>query len=98
MLRYNVNEAEFQYDEGDPEGYNAGYVRIGPHVGAAMIGATVYELRDGQSICPYHYEYGNEEWLLILEGTPTLRHPDGEDILRPGDVVCFPSDRPAPTS
>src|SRR5207244_3478080 len=40
--------------------------------------------------CPYHYEYGNEEWLLVLEGHPTLRHPEGEDELEPGDVVCFP--------
>jgi uncharacterized cupin superfamily protein len=51
---------------------------------------TLYGLPPGQSICPYHYEYGNEEWLLVLEGTPTLRHPDGEDELDPGDVVAFP--------
>jgi uncharacterized cupin superfamily protein len=90
VRRYNVNDAEFQYDEGDPEGYNAGYARIGPLINAAMLGATVYELRAGQSICPYHYEYGNEEWLFVLDGTPTLRHPEGEDALRSGDVVCFP--------
>ena len=90
MRRYNLNDAELQYDEGDPEGYSAGYARIGPHIGAAMLGATVYELRAGQSICPYHYEYGNEEWLLVLDGGPTLRHPEGEDLLRAGDVVCFP--------
>ena len=26
----------------------------------------------------------------MLRGRPTLRHPDGEDVLEPGDVVCFP--------
>jgi len=26
----------------------------------------------------------------VLRGRPTLRHPDGEDVLEPGDVVCFP--------
>ena len=51
---------------------------------------TLYGLPPGQSICPYHYEYGNEEGLLVLEGTPTLRHPDGEDELEPGDLVAFP--------
>jgi uncharacterized cupin superfamily protein len=25
----------------------------------------------------------------VYEGTPTLRHPDGEDELEPGDLVCF---------
>ena len=44
----------------------------------------------GESSWPYHYEYGAEEWALVLAGTPTLRHPDGEDELEPGDVVCFP--------
>ena len=31
-----------------------------------------------------------EEWLLVLAGTPTLRDPDGEHELEPGDLVCFP--------
>jgi uncharacterized cupin superfamily protein len=55
-----------------------------------MLGATIYELEPGQSVCPYHYEHGNEEWLLVLEGRPTLRQPHGEDVVEPGDVVAFP--------
>ena len=64
--------------------------RFGPSIGASTIGGTVYELPAGQSVCPYHYEYGNEEWLIVLDGRPTLRHPAGDDELEPGDVVCFP--------
>jgi uncharacterized cupin superfamily protein len=30
----------------------------------------------------------------VLAGTPTLRHPDDEDRLEEGDLVCFP-DGPA---
>ena len=89
MRRFNVFSAEAKYDEGDPPGYNAGYNRFGPEIGATMLGGTIYELAQGQSICPYHYEYGNEEWLLVLAGRPELRHPEGEDHLDPGDVVCF---------
>ena len=59
-------------------------------IGASKIGATVYDLPPGQSSFPYHYEYGCEEWLLVVEGRPTLRHPGGEDELEPGDLVCFP--------
>ena len=33
---------------------------------------------------------GAEEWLLVVAGRPTLRDPEGEHELRPGDVVCFP--------
>jgi uncharacterized cupin superfamily protein len=64
--------------------------RIGPMIGAERLGASIYELPTGQSICPYHYEYPHEEWLLVLDGTPTVRTPQGEERLGPGDVVCFP--------
>jgi uncharacterized cupin superfamily protein len=59
-------------------------------LGAAMLGGTIYDLPPGQSICPYHYEYGNEEWLVVLAGTALLRHPGGEEELEPGDTICFP--------
>jgi uncharacterized cupin superfamily protein len=28
--------------------------------------------------------------VVVLDGHPTLRHPEGEDVLSPGEVVCFP--------
>jgi len=90
VKKINLNEVEIAYDEGDPAGYEVGHFRFGPLIGATAMGATVYELRGGQSICPYHYEYGCEEWAFVLSGRPLLRHPEGEDVLEPGDVVCFP--------
>jgi uncharacterized cupin superfamily protein len=91
VQRVNISAPEFTYDAADPEGFRAGMFRFGPLVGAAETGASVYELPPGQSICPYHYEYGEEEWLLVLAGRPTLRHAEGTDTLEPWDVVCFPS-------
>jgi uncharacterized cupin superfamily protein len=49
-----------------------------------------YELPPGQAVSPYHYEEPEEEWLLVVSGTPTLRHPDGEKQLEPWDLVFFP--------
>ena len=86
----NLFELATAVDEGDPVGYETAYIRVGPVVGGKALCATVYVLNEGQSVCPYHYEHGNEEWLLVLEGRPSLRHPGGEDELEPGDVVCFP--------
>jgi uncharacterized cupin superfamily protein len=86
----NLHTAGFEYDADDPEGYKAGMARLGPLVGAAETGTSLYELPPGQSICPYHYEWSVEEWLLVLEGAPTLRHPEGEEALAPGDIRFFP--------
>jgi uncharacterized cupin superfamily protein len=86
----NVFDVEPAYREGAPRAYARGAVQIAPLVGGSLLGATVYELPSGVSVCPYHYEYGREEWLLVLAGRPTLRTPEGEEELAPGDVVCFP--------
>lgn len=90
LRRVNLLSAEVGQDADDPPGYESGYLRLGPLIGAARMGATIYELAPGQSNCPYHYEYGCEEWLLVVAGRPTIRHPEGEDELQPGDLVCFP--------
>lgn len=89
MLKFNVFEASVSYDPQDPEPYAAGAHRFGPEIGASRMGATLYELPPGKSLCPYHYE-SEEEWLLVLQGELTVRHPDGEDVLGPGDVTAFP--------
>jgi uncharacterized cupin superfamily protein len=89
--RINIQTVDVAYDESDPEGFRSGGARLGPLLGAAMTGASVYELPPGQAICPYHYEYGEEEWLFVLDGRPTLRHPEGTDQLDPWDAVCFPA-------
>ena len=73
----------------DPPGYRDRTAGIGPSIGAERLGATVYELDPGESVCPYHYENTEEEWLLVLTGSPILRDPEGEHELVAGDVVCF---------
>jgi uncharacterized cupin superfamily protein len=90
MKRINIAAPEFTYDEEDPEGFRSGQARLGKLLeGAEESGATVYELPPGQAICPYHYEVGEEEWLLVLSGTPTLRDPERSERLKPWDVVFF---------
>lgn len=70
-----------------PDGFRRNSTRVGASLGAARTGLSVYELPPGQAIGPYHYEDPEEEWLLVVSGTPTLRHPGGEDQLEPWDIV-----------
>jgi len=87
---FNIYDAEPEGDESDPPGYRARMARFGPSIGAEQLGASVYDLDPGESVCPYHYEHPEEEWLLVLGGRPTLRDPEGEHELEEGDLVCFP--------
>jgi|SRR5579864_1826699 len=85
-----MSDTDREDRQNDPPGYETPYERVGPLVGASALGLTVYDLATGQSVCPYHYEFGREEWLLVLTGRPTLRDPEGEHELEPGDLVLFP--------
>ena len=76
-----------------PSGFRSRSMMLGPLLGAKQMGATVAELDPGEGSAPYHYECGREEWVLVLAGTPTLRHPGGEDLLDAGDVVVSPTGR-----
>jgi uncharacterized cupin superfamily protein len=91
VRKANIADPAFEYDPDDPEGFRSGLFRLTKPLGAERSGTSVYELAPGQAICPYHYEYGEEEWLMVLQGRPTLRHPDGLEALEPWDVVFFPS-------
>jgi uncharacterized cupin superfamily protein len=90
MQRIRISDPSFSYDAADPEGFRSGMFRFGPEVGAQQTGASVYELPPGQAVCPYHYEYAEEEWVLALEGRPSVRTPDGTEEIDPFDVVFFP--------
>jgi len=89
MASVNLNHVELDWRQDEP-GYSWQAAVLGPALGASRIGATLYELPPGQASFPYHYEYGCEEWLLVLTGEITLRDPEGERALAAGDVVCFP--------
>jgi uncharacterized cupin superfamily protein len=89
MRRFNLYGDGWEHER-EREGYRWRAASIGRAIGASLMGATLYELPPGEKSFPYHYEWGTEEWLLVVYGRPTLRAPDGEHELEPGDVVCFP--------
>ncbi|MBA3264216.1 MAG: cupin domain-containing protein [Thermoleophilaceae bacterium] len=90
MRQVSISDPTFTYDPADAEGFRSGMFRFGPELGAQQSGATVYELPPGQSVCPYHYEYGEEEWVVVLAGRATVRTPEGSELLAPFDVSFFP--------
>jgi uncharacterized cupin superfamily protein len=91
VKRVNLfDDALLHADDSEPDGYRAPYVKLRDLVGAEKLAATLVLLREGEAVCPYHYELIEEEWLFVLAGTPTVRTPTGEGVAAVGDVICFP--------
>ena len=53
------------------------------------MGRNGVRARAGQAGLPVHWHFGEEEWLLVVSGAPTLRTPEGEQVLRAWDVAVF---------
>jgi uncharacterized cupin superfamily protein len=84
-----------ELDEGEERpGYRHRAARVGLKLGAELLGASLYETAPGEKLWPYHWETGCEEFLVVVTGRPTLRTPEGERALAPGDVVHFPEGEP----
>jgi uncharacterized cupin superfamily protein len=89
MKIFNLNGDEWNRVE-ERDGWRSKDAWVGARIDAELIGASMYELEPGNRLWPYHTHHGNEEWMIVLRGRPTLRTPDGEEQLTEGDVVAFP--------
>jgi uncharacterized cupin superfamily protein len=74
----------------DRDGFRFHDLWVASELGAEVLGCSLYDLPPGEQLWPYHYHLGNEEWAVVVAGSPTVRTPDGERGLRAGDLVAFP--------
>lgn len=85
----NVFEPNLEESSEQP-GFSWRRAPLGRQVGAERLGASLFVLPPGEAAFPMHYHLGNEEMLIVIAGTPSLRKPDEERSLEPGEVVSFP--------
>ncbi len=86
MARPNLHRPQFDDVRGHP-GFRCRRARLGTQAGAERLGVSVWEVPPGEAAYPYHWHLAEEEILIVLDGRPSLRTPDGWDDLEPGDVV-----------
>jgi len=80
-----------EWDESrDRDGWRMHEAFVGEHIGSELLGACLCEVEPGSKLWPFHMHHGNEEWVIVVRGAPTLRTLEGERALSEGDVVCFP--------
>ena len=85
----NLRDVELRGQEA-PAGFEYSSASVREALGGERLGCTLYDIPAGNQLWPYHFHWNNEEWLIVVGGTPLLRTPDGERELRAGDVVGFP--------
>jgi uncharacterized cupin superfamily protein len=73
----------------DRPGYQWNRIRLARRLGGEMLGASIYVIEPGQKSFPYHFHHANEEMLVVLEGTVTVRTPDGVHEAGRGDSLIF---------
>jgi uncharacterized cupin superfamily protein len=84
----NLFDPDFESSSEQP-GFSWQRAALGRQSGAERLGASLFALPPGQAAYPLHYHLGNEEMLMVIAGTPSLRTPGGERELRAGEVVSF---------
>jgi uncharacterized cupin superfamily protein len=84
----NIYKPDFEDGE-RPDGFKSKRARIGYELGTELIGCSVWEIPPGQAAYPYHYHYADEELVIVLDGEPSLRTPEGTRNLARGEAVRF---------
>lgn len=69
-------------------------IALGDLGGLAQYGVRLQRLLPGQSSSMRHWHDREDEFVLVLEGKPTLVEDSGETTLDPGAAAAFPAGRP----
>jgi uncharacterized cupin superfamily protein len=86
----NLRDLDLTPSADNPEGRRFSAAAVGDLVGAERTGMAVYEVAPGNATWPYHFELADEEWMFVIDGEVVLRTPEGERVMRAGDIACFP--------
>lgn len=85
----NINDpVRVAHRSGD--GFRVRRARVGHQLGTERLGVSIWEVPPRQAAYPYHYHLAEEELVVVLEGTPSLRDLEGWRELEEGEVCSFP--------
>lgn len=85
----NIKDPVFDEPREHP-GFRCSRARLGRQAGSERLGLSLWVLPPGEAAYPYHHHLGEEELLIVLKGTPSLRTSGGWQELPEGEVVAFP--------
>jgi uncharacterized cupin superfamily protein len=84
----NINDPVFDEPREHP-GFRCKRARLSRQAGSERLGLSLWELPPGEAAYPYHHHLAEEELVVVLQGRPSLRTPEGWRDLHEGEVVAF---------
>jgi uncharacterized cupin superfamily protein len=84
----SISEPVFDEAREQP-GFECRRARLGRQLGSEKLGLSLWEVPAGQTAYPFHFHLAEEEILIVLEGSPSLRDADGWRQLEEGEAVRF---------
>ncbi len=67
------------------------WVAVAAAAGLCRFGANLVTLAAGAWSSQRHWHSHEDEMVVMLAGEAVLVEEDGETLLRPGDIACFPA-------
>ncbi len=83
------------FERGDRFGIRYRHLTLAAMGEPYHVGVAIEELPPGRQTVPFHFHMLEEEHVLILEGSCTLRLGDSRRPLNAGDYVCYPAGQKA---
>ena len=87
-MAINIEKPDFD-EPREQEGFRAQRARLSRQAGAERLGLSLWDLPPGEAAYPYHAHLTEEEIVIVLEGRPSLRTPEGWRELEAGEVLAF---------
>ncbi|HEX6301312.1 MAG TPA: cupin domain-containing protein [Acidimicrobiia bacterium] len=84
----NIYATDWDSHEDHP-GFEWDRIRLARRLGGQMLGASIFVIGPGQKSFPYHFHHSNEEMLIVLDGSITVRTPEGDELASRGDAMIF---------
>ena len=85
----NINDPVFD-EPREHDGFRCSRARLARQAGSERLGLSLWELPPHEAAYPYHYHLTEEELLIVLQGRPRMRTPEGSRELAEGEIVSFP--------
>lgn len=86
-----VNIEQLEWQQQSHDGFSCERKSLTAASGAQQLGASIFKLAAGKKSFPYHYHYhyANEEAILVLQGSGSIRINDKTQPIKANDYIAL---------